>query len=268
MCIMMDNIFKKSGKESTLKDSLVKINYQVIRSKRKTISISLSEEAGVVVRVPERMRNSDVEAVVEQKRPWIIKHLQEMEHRRAEKIDRIYETGTPFLFQGKTIFLNLIYKETPPHPANVQGKVKETPPHSRKNVSITLEADQIMVITENTESGYLKTSITKWYKMMAKQIIIPRALRIARMMNENIDTIRIKDQKSRWGSCSSKRNLNFNWKLVMAPEPVLDYVIIHELCHLKHMNHSKAFWEYVEQIMPDYQISRKWLKENGHKLQL
>ncbi|MBQ8597165.1 MAG: M48 family metallopeptidase, partial [Lachnospiraceae bacterium] len=80
------------------------------------------------------------------------------------------------------------------------------------------------------------------------------------------EDIRIKDQKSRWGSCSSKGNLNFNWRIVMAPEPVCDYVVIHELCHLVHLDHSERFWKLVESICPGYEQYKKWLKTNGSRL--
>ena len=75
-----------------------------------------------------------------------------------------------------------------------------------------------------------------------------------------------REQKTRWGSCSSEKNLNFNWKLILAPPEVLDYVVVHELCHLKEMNHSKAFWEEVGKVMPEYETHKLWLKENGWRL--
>ena len=78
--------------------------------------------------------------------------------------------------------------------------------------------------------------------------------------------ISIREQKTRWGSCSSKGNLNFNWRLIFAPPEVLDYVVVHELAHRKEMNHSKAFYAIVESIMPDYRKWKKWLKENGGTL--
>ena len=78
--------------------------------------------------------------------------------------------------------------------------------------------------------------------------------------------ITLRQQKTRWGSCSSEKNLNFNWKLILAPPEVLDYVVVHELCHLKEMNHSKAFWDEVGKVMPEYETYKLWLKENGWKL--
>ena len=80
--------------------------------------------------------------------------------------------------------------------------------------------------------------------------------------------ITIRDQKTRWGSCSAKGTLSFNWRLMLAPPAVLDYVVVHELCHLTHMDHSPAFWQAVAAVCPDYRIHRKWLKEHGHELVL
>ena len=87
-------------------------------------------------------------------------------------------------------------------------------------------------------------------------------------MNVSYGRISIREQKTRWGSCSSAGNLNFNWRLIFAPPAVLDYVVVHELAHRKEMNHSAAFYAIVEQVLPDYRSSQKWLRENGHQLWL
>ena len=95
-----------------------------------------------------------------------------------------------------------------------------------------------------------------------------RAAYYAYLLGVSYDRIRIAGQKTRWGSCSSNKTLSFNWKLMLAPPKVLDYVVVHEICHLREMNHSPRFWALVESLMPDYKQQRKWLKENGHTLEL
>ena len=100
----------------------------------------------------------------------------------------------------------------------------------------------------------------------AKRIFPERTAYFAKRMGVDYGRITIREQKTRWGSCSSKGNLNFNWKLILAPPEVLDYVVVHELCHLKEMNHSKAFWDEVGKVMPEYETYKLWLKENGWKL--
>lgn len=88
----------------------------------------------------------------------------------------------------------------------------------------------------------------------------------ARLMGVTYGRISIREQKTRWGSCSSKGNLNFNWRLIFAPEEVVDYIVVHELAHRKEMNHSRAFYNVVASVLPDYKVQEKWLKENGEKL--
>ena len=102
--------------------------------------------------------------------------------------------------------------------------------------------------------------------LQTKQILPSRVAHYARLMGVTYGRITVRNQRTRWGSCSGKGNLNFNCLLALAPVEIMDYVIVHELCHLKHMNHSKAFWDLVGQIMPDYEIRRKWLKDNGSAL--
>ena len=104
------------------------------------------------------------------------------------------------------------------------------------------------------------------YIELARDIFTRKAAWYARIMGVTYGRISIREQKTRWGSCSSKGNLNFNWRLIFAPPEVLDYVVVHELAHRKEMNHSKAFYAIVESVMPDYRKWKQWLKENGGAL--
>ena len=113
-----------------------------------------------------------------------------------------------------------------------------------------------------------KKALEQRYRQAAKEYFPSRVAYYEQIIGVTHASIRIRDQKTRWGSCSSKGNLNFNWRLMLAPPRVLDYVVVHELCHRKEMNHSKAFWDAVETVLPDYVQLRKWLKDNGGKLTL
>lgn len=125
---------------------------------------------------------------------------------------------------------------------------------------------------ENTsENGYfqnqpLSESERRRYREIARDIFTQKTAYYAQIMNVTYGRISIREQKTRWGSCSSDGNLNFNWRLIFAPEEVLDYIVIHELAHRKEMNHSPAFYKVVSEIMPDYKNQQKWLRENGRKL--
>ncbi len=113
-----------------------------------------------------------------------------------------------------------------------------------------------------------KSAFQAWYKKQARAVLTERAGYFARKHGFEIGKIRITSARTRWGSCSTKKTLSFTWRLVMAPPEVVDYVVVHELCHLRELNHSRAFWAQVEAILPDYKGKRKWLKENGNLLVL
>ncbi|MDD2972084.1 MAG: M48 family metallopeptidase [Lachnospiraceae bacterium] len=111
-------------------------------------------------------------------------------------------------------------------------------------------------------------ALTKRYRNAAKKYIPERVAHYQMQMGGTYERVIIRDQKTRWGSCSSGGTLSFSWRLMLAPPMVLDYVVIHELAHLQEMNHSKAFWDVVESVMPEYRIHRKWLRDNGAILQM
>lgn len=111
-----------------------------------------------------------------------------------------------------------------------------------------------------------REALQKRYVEAAKEYFPKRVAYFQQFTGGTYTRITIRDQKTRWGSCSAKGTLSFNWRLMLAPPAILDYVVVHELCHLTHMNHSKAFWDAVAAVCPDYLSARKWLREHGHEL--
>lgn len=111
-----------------------------------------------------------------------------------------------------------------------------------------------------------KQALEKRFRQAAAEYIPARVTYYHQFTGGSFQRITIRAQKTRWGSCSSRGTLSFNWRLMLAPPRVLDYVVVHELCHLKHMDHSRNFWNAVAEIMPDYKEHKKWLKENGARL--
>ena len=112
----------------------------------------------------------------------------------------------------------------------------------------------------------VRAAVRQTLSKRALMRIRERLSHYAPLIGVEFGRVAIRDQKSRWGSCSAKHNLNFNWKLIMAPTEVLDYVVIHELCHLIEFNHSRRFWSLVEKQMPEYEAWKKWLKAHGSEL--
>ncbi len=160
--------------------------------------------------------------------------------------------GTPVLFLGEEWPLRIRVNE-----GKKRTKISKLP----AGIYILL-GETILTESESAKQTHIEDQLYKWYRTQAGIIIEERVQYYSSVLGEEWGQIRIKDQKSCWGSCSGKRNLNFNWHLVLTPPQILDYVVVHELCHLRQMNHSQAFWREVERILPDYKARRKWLRAN------
>lgn len=129
---------------------------------------------------------------------------------------------------------------------------------------VVVVADKLYLASQSDK--YKVSYLTSWYKKQARKIIVARVNLLSSKSGDRFTSIGITTADTRWGSCSSRKTLNFNWKLVMAPLEVIDYVIAHELAHLTNLNHSRDFWERVRKIYPLYREYRTWLKRNGHLL--
>ncbi|MFC2026169.1 M48 family metallopeptidase [Chloroflexota bacterium] len=217
---------------------------RIERSRRKTIAILIEEDGSLVIRAPKRTTNAQIKKLVQDKSDWIRKKQDQVKLQYQESQPKRYVDGEKFLFLGKTYPLTI---------------VKGVEPSLVLNKRFYLSAPG----TKNGEPLF-----TAWYKKRAREIIPARVELYASKFRLHYERVRITSAKKRWGSCSSAGNLNFSWRLVMAPIPVIDYVVIHELAHLINKNHSKAYWGTVKRMMPDYKQYVIWLKENGHRLTL
>lgn len=173
-------------------------NIEIIRARRKTVSIEIKNDLRVIVRAPLQMQDAEIQRFIGGKSAWLQKHLQAMEARQASRIPKLTEDAVRAL----------------------AGEALEDLPK--------------------------------------------RVEKYAELLGVTVCRVTVRCQKTRWGSCSSKGNLNFNCLLMLCPAEVRDYVVAHELCHRIEMNHSPRFWEKVEYVVPDYKERRKWLKENEH----
>lgn len=154
---------------------------------------------------------------------------------------------------------------------NSQMDMRARPLDSRlegitKKAGTSMQQIKYIYLTQ-AEQKRLQT-LEKRYRNAARDTFTRRVAYYHQFTGGNYTSITIRDQKSRWGSCSSRGTLSFNYRLVFAPPKVLDYVVVHELCHLTHMNHSKDFWNLVAEVMPEYKEYKKWLREHGHELNL
>ena len=226
------------------------MQYQLIRSNRKSIAISFDRDGNLTVKAPSWVSLREIESFVASKQEWIAVTAKRLERAREKAMAERprLENGDMLDYLGEKRALTVIRGE-----------------RSRARVKCVLDR-LLMWVPYEADYEYKRAQLEKWYRREAQLVFAQKAREYAAVLKVNFEEIHIKDQKSRWGSCSGRRNLNFNWRLIMAPEPVCDYVIIHELCHLRFMDHSAAFWGLVEILCPDYKQYRGWLRENGGRL--
>lgn len=133
---------------------------------------------------------------------------------------------------------------------------------------IAMAEKNILIYGNFKDDEQIKMILEKWYKDKALQWIPKRIAYYEERIGVHCTKLTLRSAKTRWGSCSSEKHIMINWKLIMAPEEVLDYVVVHELCHILQMNHSKDFWALVERYMPDWKEKKAWLKEHGLALEV
>jgi len=223
--------------------------HKLVRSKRKTLSLVVETNGFLTVRAPLRMKEADIRRFIEAKADWIKRKQARV--RDEARAPRQYVDGEMFRYLGEEIPLRLVPAEGP----------------RRGNQKSALVMEGVFKLTVSAQPK-AKSVFTAWYRQQAWRVLTERVSYFARNHDFKPGKLRISSARTRWGSCSAKGTLSFTWRLVMAPLEVIDYVVVHELCHLKEMNHSESFWAQVEMILPDYKSCRKWLKNNAANLQL
>ena len=226
------------------------IEYSIVRSRRRTIGIEITADCRVLVRAPARAAERRIDRLVRDKSPWILKNLLRMSTVRRT---RRFIDGELLPYRGESYALKVALNRPAAYVELMDGEL-------RAYVASADSPDALRTL--------VKEALLRWYRERAGEVLAKRVPELATQTGLVPARVRITNQAHRWGSCSAKRSLNLNWKLVMAPPEVADYVIVHELCHIEVRNHSKKFWDFLGSLVPDYQAHRKWLRENGPSLDL
>lgn len=209
------------------------------------MSLQITERSDIVIQAPHFTPVKEINSFIEQKRDWIKKTIQKQKEQMLKTGEKQYVSGEYFYFLGAPYPLEVFFQQKMP-----AGLVFW-------NNRFYLNCDDGL---ENRRNYFIQ-----WYKTKAGEYLAGQVEHIGRRLQLLPRSIRITSARTRWGSCSPEDNLAFSFRLVMAPRNVVDYVIIHELMHIKEKNHSGRFWALMEAAMPEYQIHRRWLRENGHK---
>ncbi len=230
---------------------MIGFEYTVIRRRRKRhLTLTVSADNTVSVSVPKRISEKEVRDFVLEKIDWVKQKISHNQKTRKPYIKKKFIQGEEFLFLGQTYILNI-----------VQGsKGKACIDGSNLKASIPKRVD-------NTKE-YIQARIVDWYKTTSYKTLLERISMYEREIGVSINDLKIKTLKRSWAHCTRKGAVTFSWNLVMAPLNIIDYVVVHELCHLIHLNHSKKFWSKVASIIPDYKECKKWLLVNENSLRL
>ena len=223
------------------------IDVGIKRSRRRSLQLEVGH-AGVIARAPLRMSEPDIVAFVEQKKPWLERQLQNRPT-AYQAFDIKPGAQLPFLDNTLELYFD----------SSLSGAAQFDDETVRLSVP--------MKRCHREPQAFAARKIEQWYRSQALKLFNQLNQQIAPQMGLSINTdIKVRDYKRRWGSCDAKGNLSFNWRLIMAPQLVLEYVLVHELAHRYEFNHSRRFWNIVEQYQPDWRRHRDWLYQHGLSL--
>jgi predicted metal-dependent hydrolase len=216
---------------------------KIVRSRRRTIALIITPDARLIIRAPLRASDAMIDAAIREKSGWILKKICEIKKQPQATI-HTYKEGEIFWFLGRPYPLQIT--------DNPGAGIQRT---DRLSVPRTIRPD-------------IRRGLQHWYMTEAYKEIHSRCMWFSMMTGYSPTSVRITDASQRWGSCNHKGGLNFSWRLIQAPLEIVDYVIVHELVHLRQPDHSRKFWEKVEALMPDYRRRREWLRENERLLRI
>ena len=215
--------------------------------RRKTASIRV-DNGRVRVLVPRFLPEREIDALIARRMEWIRETVR-VHAGLSRARERQYADGEPFEYLGRRYRLQIV--------TGSAGRAKLVRGRLRVELVDGLDAEG--------RAAAIRERLSAWYAARALDRLREKTERYASVLRVAPPTVVVKACESRWGSCSSSGKVMFNWKVIMAPDPIVDYVVVHELCHLLEHNHSPAYWRLVERVIPDYRARRRWLRENGHR---
>jgi predicted metal-dependent hydrolase len=224
----------------------MKLDYEIVYSpKRKKLTITVERDRSIVVKAPTGTDLEKIQEAVESRKLW----LYEKTHHEQKYYPSLYPPGKELVNGESLPYLGRNYQ------LELSDSSEEIQFVSNRFLVPKAQAKQRGEVFKN------------WYIQKAKEQILPRVQIYALRMGVEFNLAKITDSKYRWGSCTSKNNVNFNWRLIKAPMFVINYVIVHELAHLLESNHTSTFWNIVAVQVPNYQLAKNWLRDNGNTLE-
>jgi predicted metal-dependent hydrolase len=231
-----------------------RISYDVARSRRTTADIIIERDGSVLVRAPKWADDPRVEGIVESKQYWIYRTLAEWRDLNATRVLREYKNGEGFLYLGRAYRLLLVEDQEDQEDQEDRGE-----PLALKNGRFCLRR----TLVEVGGIAAAQSAFSDYYTAHGLERIGKRVAYWAPKVGVTSRGVDVRDTGNRWASCSPGGRLAFHWKCMMAPLTIVDYIVVHELCHLHHRDHTDAFWNEVDKVMPTYRERKQWLRQHG-----
>jgi len=219
------------------------LHYQLERRQRRTVGLKITQ-TGLVIHAPKRISQSQLEDIIVQKADWVLRKLASVTANRIPEIQ--WQHGEQLLFLGNAITLTI--------------------EHNARSKAVEYEPGVLQLAMPNQDEMLIARKVVQWYKKQAITDFTRRLEIFSSKLGVKFTSLTLSNAASRWGSCNSKKEIRLNWRLLQAPPHIINYVVCHELAHIKEMNHSANFWATVASIFPDYKAAEKELKSISPQL--
>lgn len=218
---------------------------RLVRSRRRTIALVIERDGALVVRAPLHLPLREIAAFIQEKASWILRTQEQARQAHARAGTRKFQPGERFWYLGEQVILEILPAARP---------------------ALTFSDGRFKLAAQSQPKA--REIFVAWYRQQAREIFTQRVAELARQFGFQYQKLRVTSARTRWGSCSSRGTISLNWRLVMAPPAIIDYVIVHELVHLEIRKHSTGFYARLGGLLPNYQDARTWLKRHGSQLSI
>lgn len=227
------------------------IEFSVEFSNRKTVSISVEPPSNILVVAPNGTSEEEIKDIVKSRGNWIVQKLFEFRNIEVKRVNREFVNGESFMYLGRNYSLQI----------HVDKDLEN-------NSKVKLFRGKFHVYVKEKSDELIKEAMESWYREKTEEQVKKRIKYYQKFFDIKPSDIKVKEQKKRWASCTSNNELLFNWRCAMAKATALDYIVVHEMCHMYYKNHSQIFWDLLASVMSDYEIRKEWLRDYGIRMDL
>lgn len=227
------------------------LEFKVEFRNRDTMSISVEPPNNILVVAPIGTPEENIKDIVKSRGKWIVQKLFEFRNIDAKRISREFVNGESFMYLGRNYSLQIHVDET-----------------LQNNFKVKLFRGKFHVYVKEKDDDIIKEAMESWYREKTEEQVRKRIKYYQKFFEKKPSDIKVKEQKKRWASCTSKNELLFNWRCGMAKATAIDYIVVHEMCHMYYNNHSQEFWDLVASVMSDYESRKEWLRDYGIRMDL